>query len=271
MADPTLPPMTNRTVYEGAGLKIHTLISPPDFFANTTHVIELPTQLLVIDGQFFAPYGAEVRGFADSLGKPVTRFYISHDHPDHYLGFGDAFPDVPVYALPQIGASIRAEGPAALAARQQAFGPLIARTLNLPRYDVAEGTETVDGVTFAFSTAHDNEAAVSLVIRLPEHGVAIVQDIVYNGVHLFVTGPTTGWRKALESLKADPGVSLVLPGHGEPGGKEIIDVSLAYLDTVDALVAQRVDSAAYKASLLDRYPAYGGAALIDIYLPILFR
>lgn len=271
MADHALPPMTIRTVYEGPGLKIHTLISPPDFFANTTHVIELPAQLLVVDGQFFAPYGAEVRAFADGLGKPVTRFYVSHDHPDHYLGFGDAFPDVPVYALAPIGASIRAEGAATLAARQQAFGPLIARRLNLPRHDIAEGTETIDGVLFAFSTAHDNEAALSLVIRLPEHGVAIVQDIVYNGVHLFVTGPTTGWRRALEALKADPEVSLILPGHGEPGGKEIIDVSLAYLDAVDALIAQGADSDAFKAGLLERYPAYGGGALIDIYLPILFR
>lgn len=271
MSDSTLPPMTTRTVYNRGGLTIHTLISPPDLFSNTTHVLELPTQVIVVDGQFMAPYGAEVRAFTDRLGKPVTRFYVSHDHPDHYLGFGDAFPDVPVFALPETAATLRTEGPLTLAARQQAFGPLIARSLNLPRHEVTDGKEVIDGVTFEFVKATDNEAAVSLVIRLPEHGVAIVQDIVYNGVHLFVTGPTTSWRKALEELKADPSVSLVLPGHGEPGGKEIIDVTLQYLNTVDAILDRGADSATYKAHLLERYPTYGGAMLIDIYLPILFR
>lgn len=73
-------------------IKIHTLVAPDEMFANTSHVIELPHELIIVDGQFFAPYAWQLRAFADSLKKPVTRFYISHDHPDHYIGFGDAFP-----------------------------------------------------------------------------------------------------------------------------------------------------------------------------------
>lgn len=271
MADHPLPAATIRTVLDTPEVKIHTLISPPEFFANTTHVIELGTQVLLVDGQFLAPYAAAVRDLTDRINKPVTRFYVSHDHPDHYLGFGDAFPDVPVYALPETAAGIRHEGPAVLSARQQAMGPLIARTLNLPSRDVAEGSEVIDGVTFEFSVAHDNEAATSLVIRLPEHGVAIVQDIVYNGVHLFIAGPTAGWRKALEALKAEAGTTLILPGHGEPGGKAIVDVSLNYLDSVDHLLAEGLKGEAFKARLLEIYPAYGGVRLFDIYLPILFN
>ena len=69
-------------------------------FANTSHIIELPSQLILVDGQFFAPYAAELKDYVDRLGKPVTRFYISHEHPDHYIGFGDAFPDVADAASP---------------------------------------------------------------------------------------------------------------------------------------------------------------------------
>lgn len=156
--------------------------------ANTSHIIELPDQLIIIDGQFFAPYAAQLKAYADKLGKPVTRFYISHDHPDHYIGFGDAFPNVPVYALKEVRENIQKNGQATLEARRGKYGSLIASRLNLPSHDVMPGTETIQGVKCIFERSLNNEAASSLVIKLSDIGVCIAQDIVYNGVHLFIGG-----------------------------------------------------------------------------------
>jgi glyoxylase-like metal-dependent hydrolase (beta-lactamase superfamily II) len=264
-----LPNATIEIVKDTPKIKVHTLVSAGDMFANASHVIELKSQLIVIDGQFFAQYGKELRAFTDSLGKPVTRFYVSHDHPDHYLGAGDAFPDVKVLALKETKDAIDRDGQAGLEARQKQMGPMIASKLFKPTAVVATGTELIDGVSFVFEKWTDNEAEVSLVVKLPELGVIVTQDIVYNHVHLFISGPTQGWKNALQKLKRSEGYTVFLPGHGRPASRSTIDEDIAYLDTVDALLKSSKTKEAYKAGLAAAYPNYAALGLVDIYWPIL--
>ena len=114
------------TVVQNDKVKVHTYMSPAAMFANTSHIIELENEIIIVDGQFFAPYALELKRATDSIGKPISRFYISHDHPDHYIGFGDAFPSVKVYALEETKESIEKDGQGVLLQRQAQFGPMIA-------------------------------------------------------------------------------------------------------------------------------------------------
>jgi glyoxylase-like metal-dependent hydrolase (beta-lactamase superfamily II) len=263
---PALPKATIVLAGQAKNIKIHTVVATPELFANTTHIIELPHQLLIVDGQFYAPYAQQARELAESLHKPITRFYISHDHPDHYLGFGDAFPDVPVYALPETKEGIEKNGAQTLKQRQDQFGGVIARTLRVPSHVQQPGTEIIDGVTFIFEKSLDNEAAASLIIKLPEAHAYIAQDIVYHDTHLFISGPTAGWRKALANVAQEPSYTLILPGHGLPTNRAVLQADVQYLDFVDKLLAEPLSKEAYKAKLLAAYPTYGGVHLIDIYL-----
>ncbi|SEK40037.1 Glyoxylase, beta-lactamase superfamily II [Chitinophaga rupis] len=247
-------------------IKIYTLVAPPEMFANTSHVIELAHELIVVDGQFFAPYAQQLKMLTDSLKKPVTRFYISHDHPDHYLGFGDAFPDVQVYALEETKQHIEKDGREVLKQRQEQFGGIIAKTLNVPAHAQKEGKEVIDGVTFIFERSLDNEDAVSLVIKIPEVKTYIAQDIVYNKIHLFISGNLDGWRKALRKIEHESEYKIILPGHGEPAGPSILKEDLEYLDFVDKTLAASKSKEEYKSKILAAYPDYGGEKLIDIYL-----
>jgi glyoxylase-like metal-dependent hydrolase (beta-lactamase superfamily II) len=261
-----LPKATILLAGQAKNVKIHTVVAPPEMFSNTTHIIELPHQLIIVDGQFYAPYAEQARALAESLHKPITRFYISHDHPDHYLGFGDAFPKVAVYALQETKEGIEKNGQQALAQRQAQFGGIIAKSLNMPTHVQKVGTEVIDGVTFVFEKSVDNEAAVSLVIKLPEAKAYIAQDIVYNKTHLFISGSTAGWRKALAKVEHEPQYTLILPGHGLPTDRSVLQADVRYLDLVDKLLAEPLSKEDYKAKLLAAYPDYGGVHLIDIYL-----
>ncbi|HEX8014413.1 MAG TPA: hypothetical protein VF465_04205 [Flavobacterium sp.] len=129
-----LPKAETYLVKDTGLVKVHTLVSPGPMFANATHIIEFPNKLILIDGQFFAQYGQEFRQFADNLKKPITRFYVTHNHPDHYLGMGDAFADVNVYALEEIIASLAKNGPKELNEKQSQMEDLIAEKLSLPTY-----------------------------------------------------------------------------------------------------------------------------------------
>ena len=81
------------TVQPVGDLMIHSLTAPVQAFANSTHIIETPNTLVLVDTQFFLPNAVDVRAYADELGKPIDRLYITHEHPDHFLG-SEAFDDL---------------------------------------------------------------------------------------------------------------------------------------------------------------------------------
>src|SRR5205814_10503969 len=93
-------------------VRIHTFISSfaDNNIANATHIIESKSKLVLVDGQFLAPYARKFRYYADSLGKPIDRLYLSHRHPDHWFGLGTAFSDIPIYALPETISFVKEHG-----------------------------------------------------------------------------------------------------------------------------------------------------------------
>lgn len=261
-----LPKGTFWTVAKNKSVKIHTYMSPAVMFANTSHIIELQNELIVVDGQFFAPYAFELKKYTDSLAKPVTRFYISHDHPDHYIGFGDAFPNAKVYALAETKAAFDQAGQGVLEQRQAQFGPMIAKTLNKPSVIQKPGTETIGKVKFIFEKSEDNESAVSLVIKLPELGIYIAQDIVYNKIHLFIEADTKGWENALNKILQEKQYKLILSGHGKEGNMLLLKENLDYLAFVNKTILESKNKEEFKVAILKKYPEYGGEQLVDIYL-----
>jgi glyoxylase-like metal-dependent hydrolase (beta-lactamase superfamily II) len=265
-----LPNATRYLVRDNGKARIHTLVSPASMFANATHIIELSEELILVDGQFFAQYGREFRTMADSLKKPITRFYITHDHPDHYLGMGDAFADVKVYALQEIIESLLKLGPHELQEKQRHMGLLIASKLALPTETVEPGEETIGDVKFIFERVLNTESPSTLVIKLPELGIIIAQDILYNNAHAFITAPTDGWKIALKNLRESEDYDIILPGHGRPADKSDIDNALMYIDKASEILSKTNDPNEYKHALLEAYPSYAAAKLIDIYSPILF-
>jgi len=265
-----LPKAETYLVKDTGLVKVHTLVSPGPMFANATHIIELPNELILIDGQFFAQYGQEFRQFADSLQKPITRFYVTHHHPDHYLGMGDAFADVNIYALEEIIASLAANAPRELKEKQSHMGDLIAEKLSLPTSIAEPCEEIIDGVKFIFERVLNTESPSTLVIKLPELKIAVVQDILYHNTHAFVTGPLNGWKAAIRNLRDDLNYEIFLPGHGKPADRSDLDNALAYLEQVEAVQSYASSAEQYKNDILNFYPSYAGAKLIDIYLPILY-
>ena len=105
------------------GVGVHTYTAPQDGWCVNTHIFELARQLLVLDAQYMLKYAREVLGYATTLGKPITRLYISHYHPDHLLGAA-AF-SAPIYALPEVKAKIEAAGDRVAAEEHEKHGDLI--------------------------------------------------------------------------------------------------------------------------------------------------
>jgi glyoxylase-like metal-dependent hydrolase (beta-lactamase superfamily II) len=78
-------------------------------------VIELASQVVLFDAPLTREYAREVLAVAESVGKPVTRLYVSHAHPDHFASAVTI--GAPSYALKR-AARRRDRRPAPLTARR---------------------------------------------------------------------------------------------------------------------------------------------------------
>jgi len=250
------------TVIDKSAVRIHSYMAPDDSLNVTTQLIETPARVIAVDAQYALAYADEVVAYARALGKPLDRVIITHAHPDHFHGaarFG-----APVHALAAVRDQITAQGDG-----QDPSGTVIPVADVTPTVEITPGTEVVDGVRFVFEAHRGGEAADELVIKLPEQGVLVAQDLVYHATHLFLgNNDVAGWVKAVDELAAAPGYDTVLAGHGLPASPEVFDQLRAYLADAGELLGD--DGEAYKQAITARYPGFGGPFLIDIGNQYLF-
>ena len=256
------------TVTDAQALKVHTFTSPEKGWQVNSHIIELSSQLLVIDSQYLLPYAREVVSYAAQLQKPITRLYISHYHPDHLLGAA-AF-SAPIYALREVSAKIAAVGERVAREEHEKFGEDVSTCVAMPTCIVKPGVETIDAVPVNFIHLEQAETQDALMVGLPEQGILITQDLVYNRVHAMVGEKAfESWTDALETRKT-AGYERILPGHGSPGGKELYSRMQHYLSTARDLYARATDGEDLKNKMIQAFPDYGGAGMLDQQKRFLF-
>jgi glyoxylase-like metal-dependent hydrolase (beta-lactamase superfamily II) len=256
------------TVTGNAVVPIHTFTAPEDGWLVTSHIIELPSQLLVVDAQYRLSHAREVVRYAAALKKPLNRLYVTHYHPDHLLGAA-AF-DSPMVALAIVAGKIDAAGDRVAREEHEIVGDDIPTTVRRPDRCVEEGIEIIDGVRIEHRRLHGAETEDALILALPDAGAIIVQDLVYNHAHLFLgERRLDGWREALRQYR-DLSYDIVLPGHGLPCGKAVYDEMIAYLEFAESALARSETAAQFKQLLLRRYPDYGRGKVLDHQLRFLF-
>ena len=222
---------------------VHTYVASEDAFEVTTQIVETDDGLIVIDAQFLPVHAQEVVDYIATLNKPIRRVYISHEHPDHFAAL-EVFGNVPVYATEAATDFIATAGQAIIDSYSLGVNVVV------PTESISAGTEVIDGVTWEFLLFENSEATTAnVVINLPNLGIVIAQDIVYNGTHLFLDGREfPEWKMALAELEGLPGIEVVLGGHGAPTDPSIYASVEEYLtaaeeafvniDTFDGVLAQ---------------------------------
>jgi glyoxylase-like metal-dependent hydrolase (beta-lactamase superfamily II) len=256
------------TLSQRGDLSVHTYTAPEDGWRVNSHIIELPTRLLVIDAQYTLPYAGEVVAYARTLGKPVSRLYITHYHPDHLLG-AVAF-QAPIYALAEVKAKIEAVGDRVASEEHEKRGDIIPARAERPGHIVASGIESIDGVRIEFIHLRDAETADALMVGLPDHRMLITQDLLYNATHVFVGEKTFDpWLATLETYRS-LSYERILPGHGSPGGLELYDGMLHYLSTARDEYANARNADELKQHLFAIFPEHAGRLMVDHEMRFLF-
>lgn len=259
------------------GAKIHSYNAPEEGLYVASQIVETADGLVVFDAVFHLKHAEELADYIAGLGKPVNRIVLSHIHPDHWSGLSvlhPRFPDAPIYALPEITAYIRKNGQKILDARNEAFGPVVAKTPTLPDRDLAVGAETIGGVRFEFERQRDGESDWQTIVRLPDAGVVMAFDLVFPPEHhLFtVANYYDHWIEILKGLKGDAakGYGTLMVGHGTPVGFDAIDGNIAYLHKAKEIHAANDTAESYAEELKAAYPNYYGGGWVDFSSLLLY-
>lgn len=220
---------------------------PYDFGSNVAWV-ELDDGVVVYDTAF--PRGAQAA--VESIrrttgGKPVRYVVVSHYHHDHAFGtgvFARAHPHVTIISHEQARRDHMARNPAQYAAwaadakKDPGFRAYALAAPNVTFRDrmVLEGhTRSIELLNFG--RAHTTG---DVLMWIPDAGVMMTGDACDNGPYNYVwDSDTASWISVLEKAEA-LAPRVVLPGHGERGGPELLSHQRRYLVDLRAAVQAHV-------------------------------
>ena len=212
----------------------------------------------------------------DASGKRLTKVWISHAHPDHFLQLDvilDRFPDAEVLSTPNVTADLRADGPWMFDLLTGKLGPEAPERLieptSIDNDSVSLGALEIEVVEFG-----PGEAKHHACLVLADRHAIVASDLVYNGAHLYLQEHNLdGWLARLgelERLAAQRGLGTIHPGHGPAGGLSLIEGTREYLRAfAKAIETGNPESARH--AILTRFPDHHVQQFLDAFsLPAYF-
>lgn len=186
--------------------------------------------VVVIDTGPSKLYGeAMSAAIAEVTDKPVVQVYITHAHPDHFLG-NQAFQDAPIAALPGTIKTIRADGQELAENLYALVGPAMRGTeAVVPTETVTPGIKQFGSHKLELIAAPGHTSA-DLAILDHSTGVLFAGDLAF-----YKRAPTTPsadistWLASIQRLK-ELDFSVLVPGHGPvTHGPKPLNQTAAYL------------------------------------------
>ena len=200
------------------------------FIVNTGFIVT-NDGVVVIDTGVSRRFGEQQRAAIEKLtGKKILRVYITHHHPDHFLG-DQAYADVPIYALPATRDGIAQQGESFSGNMYRMIGDWMRDTRVTPPTQAAKaGKETVGGHELEL-LALQGHTAGDLAIFDHTTGVLFAGDLVFNNRAATTPNATIAtWLQTLDALQTLPFKTLV-SGHGKvTNDKAPIAQTYAYLE-----------------------------------------
>lgn len=173
--------------------------------------------VVVLDTGPSRAYGEEMRRAIEAVtDQPIRRVYLTHHHPDHFLG-NQAFEDVPICALPYTRKMIERDGEALLDNMYNLLSGWMGGTYVVPPDCTAEpGPVTIGDRTLEIiaGAGHSGTEASDLMLHDRSSDTLFAGDLVF-----YDRAPTTPhadlsrWVALLHELEQALPHTLV-PGHG---------------------------------------------------------
>lgn len=247
-------------------LEVQSHVSPDGFVVNS-HLVVGETEAVLVDGQLFSAEAEKVVSLVQRSGKDLTTVFLTHAHPDHYIGMEvirSAFPGAKFVTTAAVLADYNAKKDGTLAYLQANFPGMVPD--KVVDFAALDGTSIkVDGHTLdvvEITMAGESEVAATIAIK--ELNALITGDLVYSKAHLWTAECNlAGWSANLDAVGA-MGYETYYPGHGAAASAAVLAEDKQYLAGVEPILKAAATAEEAIGQIKAKYPDWTGDGLLQL-------
>jgi glyoxylase-like metal-dependent hydrolase (beta-lactamase superfamily II) len=226
-------------------LKVDVFTAGPDGFLVTSTLVSGEKDAVLIDAQFTLSEAHRLAAKVLESKKNLKTIFITHGHPDHFFGLEvlkAQFPNAEIVTTPAALEELKALAPGKVAQWKPMFGANLTSAPILPKAFAGDHLE-LEGERLDLISLPAGESEASTVVWIPSIKTAVVGDLAYNNVHVWLAEADGArretWLKSLAKVKA-LGPAVVVAGHEVADAKRtvaVLDDTTAYIKDFNAAVA----------------------------------
>jgi glyoxylase-like metal-dependent hydrolase (beta-lactamase superfamily II) len=252
---------------------------PSGWGANAVAVLG-DGETLLVDPLVAPAYAREIEKLLAARGAAPVRWVVTtHHHTDHSVGasvFAEEGAEVIAHAI--AAERMAAEQPAILAERRARadVGALFADAVPATptRLVTAPLELSVGGVRAVVRPCGPAHTPGDLRVDLPGLGVVVTGDLVFHRYHPNLEhADLAGWKRGLAELLGEPFETVFVPGHGAPGGREIVEAQVAWFAAAEeelrGAASEGLGSERTVERLRERFPGYRLEAVLETAVRVL--
>ena len=252
---------------------------PKRFSPQASTLIYGSEEAVLTDPGLTAEQARAVGDWVEGKGRNLTDIFITHGHGDHWFAAGllaDRFGARVVASAGTIG-QMRASAATRPVLWDKLYPGLIPPA-PVTAVTVPGNRFTLEGHDLVIVETGDTDSADSTVLHVPDLGLVVAGDVIYNGVHMYlaqraIVGGLGPWRAAIDTVEALQPRHIVC-GHqnkelDDDAGRTIAETR-QYLDDADDLLRTENTATGFFNAKIERYPDHLGRMILWIGASVVY-
>lgn len=232
---------------------------------------------VLVDPPLTREQAADVAAWVKASGKNLTHIFATHGHGDHWFTAGLLADTFGAQVVASAGTIAQMHRNVAL--REVFWDKLFPDQIPdspVTAVTPADNRFELEGHELRIIEVGHSDTDETSVLHVPDLGLVVAGDVIYNGVHQFlVESKGSGrdeWRKAIDTVEAlRP--RFIVTGHKnkdlDDDAERAIAQTREYLDAADELLEKNATALDFFNAMLDRFPTrlnpgaiWGGAVAL---------